>query len=532
MKTRRTQDAPKQSSTAQPSTGQPSTARRALLTGGAVGLAAVAGSALGRTQPALAQATATPDWINVTDAPYNAVGDGVTNDTTPIRNAIAAAATAGGGVVYFPAGKYLIENTVTIEIGGAAPGNGQGPIYLVGDGRDVSTLLYSGTDACIHMYNPTPPSGGGFPGIKTWGGGLLGLTIDGTSSTAPAYGLHIGDGEEYQLDLKVQNFAGSGSIGIYIDNTEWWVGRMHAKAQLLNCATAVIFDVASGVGGGDNFGYSEWDFDIFATGSSGSQNGVVIQNGAAPYNSTLRIKGEWELGASTSGVALTVNGNDSNGNASTLTNCELDIWVEVNGSGSPMPQTISLGTGNKIKSCHGFLVFIGQGSTTWVPANAGSSTYVQGQQQFGFYGDIIGDTSLGAASTQGNTSPLQLAGAPVLYAPGYGVQPGGTLTLYMGNGDFFKETLSANAIISWGGQNPQQGPQRKTIILTQSATVAYTVTWPHQASPTAANPAVLWAGGKAPAMTPDLGATDVYYLETYDGVSWYGLANQNVSIPM
>jgi hypothetical protein len=99
----------------------------------------------------------------------------------------------------------------------------------------------------------------------------------------------------------------------------------------------------------------------------------------------------------------------------------------------------------------------------------------------------------------------------------------------MGNGDFFKETLSANATISWGGQNPQQGPQRKTIILTQAAGAVYTVTWPHQASPTAANPTVLWAGGTPPTMTRTKNAVDVYYLETYDGVTWYGLANQNVS---
>jgi hypothetical protein len=45
---------------------------------------------------------------------YDAVGDGVADDTTPINNTIAAVVAAGGGVVYFPPGTYLISSTITI----------------------------------------------------------------------------------------------------------------------------------------------------------------------------------------------------------------------------------------------------------------------------------------------------------------------------------------------------------------------------------------------------------------------------------
>jgi hypothetical protein len=45
--------------------------------------------------------------ISVKDPPYNAAGDGVTDDTAAINNAMAAVVAAGGGTVFFPMGTYL-----------------------------------------------------------------------------------------------------------------------------------------------------------------------------------------------------------------------------------------------------------------------------------------------------------------------------------------------------------------------------------------------------------------------------------------
>lgn len=50
--------------------------------------------------------------INVKAAPYNAVGDGTTDDTTAVQAAIDAATTANG-LVYFPTGIYKITSTLT-----------------------------------------------------------------------------------------------------------------------------------------------------------------------------------------------------------------------------------------------------------------------------------------------------------------------------------------------------------------------------------------------------------------------------------
>jgi hypothetical protein len=69
--------------------------------------------------------------INVQNAPFNAVGDGVTDDTTAIADAILSL-PATGGTIYFPKGTYITDPIVL-------------PVYpkcinFTGDGREVSLL--------------------------------------------------------------------------------------------------------------------------------------------------------------------------------------------------------------------------------------------------------------------------------------------------------------------------------------------------------------------------------------------------------
>lgn len=69
---------------------------------------------------------------NVKD--YGADNTGVANAATAINNAINAASTAGGGIVYVPAGTYLITAFVTLK----------SKVNLVGAGREA-TILIGGT---------------------------------------------------------------------------------------------------------------------------------------------------------------------------------------------------------------------------------------------------------------------------------------------------------------------------------------------------------------------------------------------------
>jgi autotransporter-associated beta strand protein len=48
---------------------------------------------------------------------YGATGNGVTDDTVAIQNALAAAGTNGGGIVYLPPGQYHVSNTLDVPSG-------------------------------------------------------------------------------------------------------------------------------------------------------------------------------------------------------------------------------------------------------------------------------------------------------------------------------------------------------------------------------------------------------------------------------
>jgi hypothetical protein len=83
------------------------------------------------------------DEVSVKD--FGAVGDGVTNDLTSIRAALAAVGAAGGGTVYFPRGTYMVSDYLTV------PSNTR----LVGESKNSVVLRASAnfTDAFVVFEN-------------------------------------------------------------------------------------------------------------------------------------------------------------------------------------------------------------------------------------------------------------------------------------------------------------------------------------------------------------------------------------------
>src|SRR5690348_13937216 len=116
---------------------------------------------------------------NVKD--WGALGDGISDDTIPIANAINAANTAGGGNVVFPPGTYITSTQLLYS-----------KVHLSGSGIEATVLkLKSGTNAdllkgSVNGYGATfvnvaaANATGSTGGIYNWS--LQHLTLDGNKA--------------------------------------------------------------------------------------------------------------------------------------------------------------------------------------------------------------------------------------------------------------------------------------------------------------------------------------------------------------
>lgn len=83
---------------------------------------------------------------------YGAVGDGTTNDTTAIQNTLNAANTAGGGIVFFPKGTYLISASLNVYTGTIVSGIGVGSFIKRANATNAYMLqLLGATDVIVEQ---------------------------------------------------------------------------------------------------------------------------------------------------------------------------------------------------------------------------------------------------------------------------------------------------------------------------------------------------------------------------------------------
>src|SRR3569623_1599410 len=101
--------------------------RRTFIRSGSMVVGAAAAAATASTVSACTP-TSSPR-VNVKD--FCAVGDGITDDTAAIVNAINS--FTGGGVVYFPPGKYKVSSTITLKPN----------LTLLGESKETTVLLAS-----------------------------------------------------------------------------------------------------------------------------------------------------------------------------------------------------------------------------------------------------------------------------------------------------------------------------------------------------------------------------------------------------
>ncbi|KAH3763196.1 Pectate lyase superfamily protein [Pelomyxa schiedti] len=91
-------------------------------------------------------------YVNARDAPYNATGDGASDDTAAIQSALNSVGASGGGIVFLPAGNYAIYSHLTIPPDTTLKGVASAPSRSCGTLTEVhGTTLFAyegkGSDA-------------------------------------------------------------------------------------------------------------------------------------------------------------------------------------------------------------------------------------------------------------------------------------------------------------------------------------------------------------------------------------------------
>jgi hypothetical protein len=210
------------------------------------------------------------DTFSVKD--FGAVGNGVTNDTAAIQSAINAAS----GVLYFPAGSYLV-NSLTLKEG----------LILYGAGPQATLLLCAANNTSIFYYAAATSikTGFGVAGMRLLVNGKTNcnaIVIDGTSSAIRCSQIRIND----------LNIEGTFNNGVYL--------RYCANTYVSNM---FISSVVNGV-----FIDNCADTDIVSCKvQNGSGSGFYINGGAGAFDEGVRLSS-----CSTNGqnIGLNINGQD------------------------------------------------------------------------------------------------------------------------------------------------------------------------------------------------------------------------------
>ncbi len=136
-------------------------------------------------------------YVSVKD--FGAVGDGVTDDTDAINNALAA--MTSGGTVYMPEGTYKTTDSIVVGING---------VTLIGAGRQATVIKPEGTFNAIEVHGTSFASWADARSVQR-------LTIDG-SDGCTGRGLSIENCglRCYFADLYILSMTG---IGMYITSS-------------------------------------------------------------------------------------------------------------------------------------------------------------------------------------------------------------------------------------------------------------------------------------------------------------------------
>lgn len=161
-----------------------------------------------------------PPFVNVTAPPFNARGDGKSDDRAAIQAAIHAVANSGGGCVYFPKGVYLIGSEPNgiggLQIRSHVTLQGEAPrtvILKLKDGAN-KTLIYGPSD--VERLWGSGSSGG----LQNWS--LVNIEIDGNRASNTS-----GNGVWVYGFKPIVDKVFIGNVAEHAWRSEWGTGGPH-----------------------------------------------------------------------------------------------------------------------------------------------------------------------------------------------------------------------------------------------------------------------------------------------------------------
>lgn len=223
--------------------------------------------------------------FNVQAPPYNATGNGITDDTVAIQNAInaCAASPGGGGVVYFPAGTYLVTPAGSPAVGLTVPSQ----VVLAGAGTSITTVKKNGAGVLISMSGTTSPVTGS---THVRFSGMQHLGLNGNNLTGALLQLYYAD-QLLFYDIFLNN-----NKDIMVDMVEFWDSRFYYAVSTnggggVGTDTPMFYlrnaSAASGVGAStgnvNNIYFNGCRWEIFSNGAVAVMQGVGVGNPSNIY---------------------------------------------------------------------------------------------------------------------------------------------------------------------------------------------------------------------------------------------------------
>jgi len=389
--------------------------------------------------------------FNVQSSPYNAAGNGTTDDTSAIQSAINAA-QAVGGIVYLPHGTYKITSALKLYSGTSPTIVGYSNIKIVGAGSAGTTgtiiaQATTGADCLAGLNDASSPNGQSFnitiedinftfSGTATNSGN--GIYLKANAANSPAF-------QEYVINRCVfTGFQGSGKYGF---NCEGLIVSTLTDCMAVNCANGFILNGLTNGGSFNSVSTSVSFINCYANGCLVSgfvfvdSNYFNIIGGACDYSTTSTGNAYWFQGCNNFGMYNT--GMELDGTHTLAAGVRVD--QDSNGNNSYSGQIIG-GFINLSKTC----------KEVYVTGNSVNITIIG----WGSSGSVSGSTGLtvdGGSqvteidcdfATSGVATARTLATTAVWYTPGVPrrntITSSATPAINIGATDYFDITAQAS----------------------------------------------------------------------------------------